>query len=120
MRAKLKELSSPDVDLETYTPEPPDTFGFLLEAYIGLEGSEGADRFEITLCTPQWIGLRLDRGIIIGRHLLIVSNYNFNAIKDFVEKYCSRCVGNDWDEIAEKVSRLGHSEFEDYIPCSKG
>jgi len=43
MHAKLKGISSPDVDLRTYWSEDEASFGFSIEAQIGLENEKGAD-----------------------------------------------------------------------------
>ena len=116
MRAQLKTLDSPDVpELKSYAPENPRCFGFLLEASFGLEGVPGADLFDIMVCTGPWLEdqARQTSGIIIGRHYLIVDRYDFGRIKRFLEDYANKCEGGTWDEIAEKLGRLGHWEFED-------
>ncbi len=50
---------------------------------------------------------------IIGRHHLLVFHYNYAELERFIAKYAERCTGNSWPEVAEKLSRLGHWEFED-------
>jgi hypothetical protein len=59
MRAVLKDLYSTDLaDAKTYTPEEEDNFGFLLRAEIGAPDAEGAESFDITVCTPKWLAER--------------------------------------------------------------
>ncbi|WP_328185045.1 Imm8 family immunity protein [Marinobacter sp. OP 3.4] len=67
MNAELKRLHSPDIfNLESYHPEDPRKFVFLLQLLA--------------------------------------------AIRDFL----SECSGENWSEIAQKVSRLGNWEFDGY------
>lgn len=117
MNAELKRLHSPDIyDLESFKPENPEVFGFLLQAMIGPEGKDGEESFDIEVCTPRW--LEETYGIdaaIIGRHHLIVREYNYEKIVSTIKSFLRHCSGDSWSEVAEKVSRLGRWEFEDYM-----
>lgn len=57
MRAELKEIDfiSADVDLESYRPKNFESFNFDLELTIGIEGKDGGDLFQMTVCTPKWL-----------------------------------------------------------------
>jgi len=116
MKAKLKRLHSPDIkDLENYLPEDHQNFGFLLQAMIGPECLEGEESFDIEVCTPKWLEEKYNiDDVVIGRHHIIVQEYNYKRIVNTINKYISNCDGANWDEVALKVSRLGRWEFEDY------
>lgn len=116
MKAMIKNIFSPDVDmLETYQPEKNDEFSFLLQLIVGPEGEEGEEAFNIEVCTPKWIIASCNpEDIIVGRHRLIVLEYNYERLTHFLTDFCSRCIGDDWHQVVSKVSRLGHWEFEDY------
>ena len=119
MKAVLKNLETTlDLDLESFVPSTPDCFGIGVIAFFGVEGEIGEDMFSFTLCTPAWLEdlARRDTGILMGRHFLIVLKYDFRRIKRFLEDYAAKCEGDTWPEIAEKLGRLGHWEFEDYNP----
>jgi hypothetical protein len=115
MIAELKHIHSPDVDdLSTWTPEGG-SFSILLQVIAGPAGSPGEESFDVTLCTPAWIETILkSEKIIMGRHLLIVMEFDYDRIYSFISKYVSSSSGNNWSEIASKLARLGHWEFEDY------
>jgi hypothetical protein len=116
MKAILKEIHSPDIDLSTFHPPEPDNFGFLLQAMIGPDNQEGAESFGIQVCTPSWLNSHYSGADILhGEHMLIVFEYNIHKIKSHISNYCNRCTGENWQEIAEKLCRLGQWEFEDYI-----
>ena len=116
MRAKLKKVHSPDIeDLVNYLPENPESFSFLLQALVGPSDEEGEESFDIEVCTPKWLSENYKReDIIIGRHLLIVFNFNFDRIFQKIKSFVENCNGDTWGEIAEKVGRIGKWEFEDY------
>lgn len=104
MRVELKRLHSPDIyDLENYQPEDPEKFGFLLQAMVGPKGKDGEESFDIDVCTPKWLTENHERSfIIIGRHYLIVGEYNYQRIFEFIQGYLRTCSGESWSEVAEK------------------
>ena len=118
MRAELRRLHSPDVhDLESYCPEEPDNFGFLLQAMIGPAGGQGEESFDIVVCTPQWLKRNHDeREIVLGRDHLIVFRYDYKRLENFITGFVTGCDGRSWGDLAQQLSRLGKWEFEDYRP----
>ncbi len=121
MTAELKRLHSPDVhDLRSFAPEVSDNFGFLLQAMIGPKAMDGAESFDIVVCTPRWLSEHHDRSnIVLGRHYLIVFEYDYDRLVDMIADFCSKCSGQTWQEIAMRLGRLGKWEFEDYQPTCK-
>lgn len=116
MKPIIKTIISPDVsDLLTYVPNEQDNFGFLLQLLIGPENEEGMESFQVIVCTTRWLEKKYQReDIIIGRHYLLVFEYNYSRIVQKIESYLDQCVGETWLDVAEKVARLGKWEFEDY------
>lgn len=55
MRAVIKGISNDFFDVETYCPESVDNFSLSLRIRIGLDGTQGADDFEVFICTPKWL-----------------------------------------------------------------
>lgn len=118
MRAALKGLHSPDIeDLTKYCPKSPEKFCFLLQAMVGPASQEGAESFDIVVCTPQWLAehCKYDE-VLVGRHHLIVMEYNFGRIAHALQSLVEQCTGETWAEVGQKVSRIGKWEFEDYVP----
>ena len=115
IRAQLKRLHSPDVDLQSYRPSDPTLFAFLLEASIGPVNEAGADLFSIYVCTPEWLRDHAGTDVaIFGRHLLIVFDYDLPAIQETISRYVTSCSGSSWNEVAERIGRMVAWEFEDY------
>ena len=82
---------------------------------VGPDNSEGEESFEIEVCTPKWLMENYSsEEIILGRHLLIVQKFDYKSIHRRILTYLAQCTGDNWSEIALKVSRLGKWEFEDY------
>jgi hypothetical protein len=118
VKPALKRLHSPDVfDLESFSPVDPACFSFLLQAMFGPEDGDGEESFDVLVCTPAWLSGEVEReGFVAGRHHLIVREFNLEQIRSFLVGYAGTCVGRTWREVAEKLSRLGKWEFEDYKP----
>jgi len=116
MKAELKKLHSPDVNLNTFAPTPPDCFTFFLQAMIGPEGDPAEEAFNFQVCTPKWLIKNRDfeESVIFGTHMLLVFEYDFLAIEKSIRTLCNRSAGQNWQEIAQKLSRFGAWEFEDY------
>ena len=117
MIAELKELYSLDVEcsLEEFVPEKPDYFELTLRAMFGPVSEDASESFQIQVCTPKWLEARCNGGEIVnGRHTLIVGEFNFTQVRDYLEALGRRCSGSNWLEVSEKLSRYGLWEFEDY------
>src|SRR5688500_15230243 len=117
MNAKLKELYSLELDctLEEYRPAVETNFGLSLRAMIGPEDHPGAESFDILVCTPEWIKSEYqEEKCVWGLHMLIVLEYDLELIKRQIVNYIHRSSGKDWPTIAQRLSRIGAWEFEDY------
>jgi len=115
MRAKLKGLHSPDIsDLENWQPDEP-SFGFLLQAMIGPADREGAEAFDMVVCTLEWFGEQLrGQSVKSGMHTLFMPTYDYRALRNFIEHAVQRSDAEDWDKLAARLSWLGQWEFADY------
>jgi hypothetical protein len=114
MRAELKRIHSPDIDLATYWPDDPECFGFFLQFFAGPESEDGDDSFGITICTTRWLEREKPGMTFFASGYLIVPIYNLESIKAFIKGYCARCSGEDWPEVAAKIGKIAHWEFENY------
>jgi hypothetical protein len=118
IRATLRLLHSPDADpLEDFRPDGP--FGIPVQAIIGPADGPGGESFDFMLCTPEWFGSNMKDDVLIGRHHLFVKQFSYTRLENFVRDYCTRCEGNSWRDVAEKLSRLGHWEFDGYSPPNR-
>lgn len=118
MKAQVKEIIGPDVaDLPNFVADDPENFGFLIQLLVGPENQEGFESFDIVVCTPKWLSeTHASDDIIIGRHHLIVFEYDFDRIMQKIESYIAEFDEDTWSTLAQKIARLGKWEFEDYIP----
>ena len=114
MRATLLRLHSPDVyDLRSWSPEGD--FGILVQLLVGPVGGRGEESFDITLCTAGWLAGRAgEERILDARHHVIVHAFDYDLVERFLRERVDGLEGSTWDELAERLGRLGHWEFEDY------
>lgn len=117
MKAAIRRLHSPDVpDLESWIPVEPECFGFLLQVLVGPWGEDGEESFDFVVCSPEWLKRKYgEDAVILGRHHVLMFQYNFAHLKDAIESMVSRAEGRDWSEVATKIARYGAWEFEDYV-----
>jgi Immunity protein 8 len=117
MKAILKEFYSPDIDvsLSSYVPTSLNNFGFLARLIVGEEKLGGEESFDVMICTPQWLISNHNKSdIIIGRHHLIVFEYDYQRIFSKIKSQIEQFEFSTWDEIGLVVGRIGKWEFEDY------
>jgi Immunity protein 8 len=117
MKAILKGFYSTDIDipLSDYVPILPDNFGFLVRLIVGEEKMGGEESFDVMLCTPQWLISNCEAAdIIIGRHYLIVFEYNYQRIYTKLKSLIEDIEANSWEDIGSIIGRVGKWEFEDY------
>src|SRR4051812_27613286 len=109
MRAKL-------VRLEVFEPPTTADFGVLVTAHLGPESGEGAELFYLTVCTLGWIAahVSMPKGFAFLRHHLAVERWDESLVERAVRDLCLRNEGDDWNEVAVKLSRYASWEFEDY------
>ena len=117
MKAALRAIHSPDVgDLPNWDP-PPGPFVLLVQLFVGEAGGRGTESIDISVCNPAWINERASTEHVVDlRHHIVVDQFDFPALRAYLAKRVEAVEGSDWSEIAEKLGRLGHWEFEDYRP----
>lgn len=119
MKVEIKSFISPDIlDFKNFEPTDKESFSFLLEFIVGLKGEKGGDEFSIEVSTPKWLLENYKKeDVLFCRHRIIVFEYDINRIINEIENHFESVIGNSWEEIANKISRIAHWEFEDYTPC---
>jgi hypothetical protein len=122
MHAKIKGICGIDGgDLTIYRPSESDRFAVVLRLLVGPSSGEGEESFDVSVCTPSWLDAECERtGFVLGRHYLIVRSYDFEFIRRTLIKSVERYRGATWQEVADKVSRIGYWEFEDYERVARG
>jgi hypothetical protein len=113
MRAVIKGIYNDIFNVETYCPERIDNFSLNLRIQIGLDCTQGADDFELFVCTPKWLEETVWEARW-GGGLLIVREYNFSAINGLIFDYVSRCEGDSWETIVVQLRKVFFWEFDDY------
>lgn len=117
MTPELKRLHSPDVDdLTHFSPATGEPFGILVQAMFGPVGVDGEESFDVVVCTPGWLEKKvIENSLYSGRHHLICSKFDLGQLIAFFEDYAREAEGENWQEVAEKLSRIAQWEFEDYV-----
>lgn len=115
MKAILKALWSDHFLLEEYQPFECDNFSLWIELSIGTYCENGSDYFRLQICTPEWLCKHQWLPELM-RHTLLVRTYDLDEITKTITDHIDRCEGENWMEIAQKLSRVFAWEYEDYQP----
>lgn len=115
MRAELRSLFSSDVDdLRSYSSA--ESFRVTVRAMIGPKGEPGEESFDFDVCSPAWLADELGRRpLIAGRCRLFMAQFSYEAVEGYVLQQIAGATGDDWGEVAAKLSRWAYWEFEDYV-----
>ncbi|UOP04173.1 immunity 8 family protein [Conchiformibius kuhniae] len=117
MKPVLKSLDCAEIvqNLAAYRPPEPDNFMLYLALSVGADDGDAADLFYLSVCTPKWLSAH-HRGTLFAKAWLIVECYDFQEIKQAIQKLLNSINGDNWHEIAGKLNRYTDWEFEDYRP----
>lgn len=119
MRAVVHRFHSPDADLESFVPQDPKDVGLLVQIMAGPQGKEGAESFDVVVCTPRWLARRVQEGPVIGRHHLIIERWDDTVVRRYLTDVVESQEAPTWSELAVKIGRIGKWEFEDYRPANR-
>ncbi|AUI60401.1 immunity 8 family protein [Amycolatopsis sp. BJA-103] len=118
MHAEIRYLHTPDMEPDTYVPDDPDRFLFLVQMLAGPVGEPGEESFDFEVCTPGWLHQQVQQdGLRNGRHHVIVDTFDWPALQTYFQNLVATCTGADWNEVSAKLARYGRWEFEDYTPA---
>ena len=56
----------------------------------------------------------MERDAWFVRHVLVIERWDPTLVESAIRNLCQTTFGETWNEIAERLSRFGHWEFEDY------
>ncbi|HDS9361410.1 TPA: immunity 8 family protein [Enterobacter chengduensis] len=117
MKAILRAMwiDSADFSLENYQPEEESCFSLSVNLKIGPTNEEGTNYFYLCICTPEWL-CKHQWSTELVRHTLLVRKYDLVEITNTITTYINQCEGNNWMDIALKLSRVFAWEYEDYQP----
>lgn len=115
MRARLKSLRSDEIDdLPRWRPADPRSFAVPLVLEVGPLGLRGRERFDLLAVTPAWLHERHGRdGAVLGRGLLVVFEWRFEALKRFLAKQVEACSGETWPDVVRQVGRVAEWEGDE-------
>jgi len=108
---ELKSLHSPDLSQDQEPVDPADS-AVLFEASIGPKDQQDAEVFSFVAITPR--ALARDQGTRWGRGYLILNHVSWAGVDAAVRTLLSQCSGDNWAQVAERLNREMHREFEAY------
>lgn len=117
----LRSLHSPDLGQSTfegYIPPAEEDFVVFVQAEIGPSDGPGGEVFGVSVCSPDALARLVapdrDDAFEFVRHRLVIRRWDPTVIRRAIEDLCVHTTGTSWADIAQKLGRLMHWEFEDY------
>lgn len=116
MKAILKSVNlNGPVGFDDFWPDDGKKFGVWLTLTVGPDDQDGGHLFQVLVCTPDWLKKECSaHQALWGRHMLIISEYDSDLIVQEIINYIDSISETDFWEAAQKISRIGAWEFEDY------
>ncbi len=139
VRAELKYVrafgdgAAEDFSLEGYSPSDPEDFGFEASVFIGTEGEDGSDLFDLVVCSPSWLARDPTSGrwlarfadeepgpVVLGPAVCYMPRWNRTEFEDALRSLCARCSpGPDWASVASRLGRYlaweWHYKYDEYV-----
>lgn len=119
MKPTLRNINSPDIDnLDNITEiNQGHPFCVPVEAFFGADGEIGTDMFNFLFCNGDYLKQAAEEsGFIVGRSMIVVDRLSREVIEKALISIAEQIEGTDWTDVATKLNRYGHWEFEDYRP----
>lgn len=115
---EVKDYYSSDIDSvwEWLPPDDEDVF-FGLSVYIGVQGKESSDIWEVNIATPKGLlrtSFRECQHVISTRSLIVLERYSWRVLKETIEEIVSECDHEDQRVWQWKLQRFFSWEYEDY------
>lgn len=110
MRAVVKRF-----EWDALTDGRPNDEPVELVLHVGPIEGPGEEMFSVHVCTPAALIKLLERdGLLIARHFLFIERIDAARVEAFINDRLRRLDGDTWQQLAYKIARIGHWEFEDY------
>lgn len=90
-----------------------DDFWVDLILAIGPSDSDGADLFQLGVCSPAALA-RVGEDGRSGHGLFVMTSYDERKVRWWVERCCAHAAAPSWDEAARALSRWFCWEFDGY------
>jgi hypothetical protein len=114
MRAAVRHFRWTELEDTERILDPDDALENL-EVYVGPADGPGEERYQIQVCTPAALQRFLDQQPwLIGRHWLFVRRLVPDEMTSWLCGRIESLHGDTYDDVAQKIARIGLWEFEDY------
>lgn len=112
MRAELRFLDGPDVDLETFAPAADEPFRVLIDMHVGPHGGQGQDLFQLVVCNLAWLQSELRAyPLQLVHHTMIVDSWNYHDVEQLLRRTVDAIEDTNWERVALRVGEIGLWEF---------
>lgn len=102
-------------NIRTWKPENPHKFFEPVSLDIGLKSKKEADTFLIYVATPAGLStLQEKSGVLAARPLLVMTEYDYDDLWNWLEKIVKKCEEDTWNTCVEHLRLYFNWEYDDY------
>jgi hypothetical protein len=119
-----------DASLDGYIPPDREHFGFQAQVFIGQQGDDRCDSFDIKVCSPSWFAEKvaasdsgwtpfnamlttLPENVLPGAGIWFMQQWDRSAFDAALNAVCQVASGGpDWGSVAARIGRLIPWEFD--------
>ena len=114
MKAQLRYIEPNDtLDWETFaareSADPWDDWGWFT-AGIGPDGEEGADLFQVLVCTPMAMHKAIDGNEVFRG--LVIDSFDPQSIRNTIREFVAAIRGADWPDFVRQLQSALRWEYE--------
>jgi hypothetical protein len=115
MKAEVKAVSSPDVEVPDTASAARARDSVLLQLYVGPAGEPGHESFEVLLVTTAWLVNRLaEQEGVFGAATYFMEEIDVAAALSVLAGRIASMEGDTWEDLGRRIGSFAHWEFDDY------
>lgn len=117
INAEVRSVWSYEHDLQKLPLADPEIFGIWINFSVGEKDIEGADDFQIFVCSPQHLSIKLKHDICAwGYHMLIIPTYSYSGLRKALDRLVTDNAKENIQKTMVSLAKFAAWEFEDYDP----
>jgi len=102
---------SSDFDpIDKWIPNDVSRVSIFIDVYLGPDIKPSGEYFTINVVTNKMF----ECGVTVNKYQCVLDQYDWDSVKKWVGEVTAKCDGNNWAEMADKLSHFMLWEFQSY------
>lgn len=111
---ELKSVCCPEaMDIQRLVIPEDKAFSISIQAIFCRKNGSEEKSFSFLLCNHMWLVEQTKFSLVSKPHLIIAEEFSFDKLRKFLENLANFSSGDSWNEVCEKLGRLGEAGYEE-------